>query len=149
MNQCTCSNILYHFTCSLYLHVKKHYMFSFIALLQVIMPRLSEHERSGAVEMLQLVCVFLTSRDIIIAIRQLYSSSEIVIRLHGQLNIDAGLVNQNDDPTYKRQLTSSLSTIFASTISVPAGYRQCQTNRRAPRVISIKILNKNIIIQLL
>ena len=93
--------------------------------------------------------MFLTSRDIIIAIRQLYSASEIVIRLLGQLNIDTGLVNQNDDPTLKWQLTSSPSTIFASTISVPAGYRQCKKNSRAPRVICIQILNKNILIQLL
>ena len=83
----------------------------------------------------KLVCVFLTSRDIIIAIRQLYSASEIVIRLLGQLNIDAGLVNQNYDPTLKLQLTSSVSTIFASTISIPAGYCQFQTISRAPKVI--------------
>ena len=38
-------------------------MFSFITFL--IMPRLSEHELSGAVGMLQAACVFLTSRDII------------------------------------------------------------------------------------
>ena len=38
--------------------------------------------------------VFLTSPDIIIAIRQLYSASEIVTRLLGQLKIDAGLVSQ-------------------------------------------------------
>ena len=61
----------------------------------------------------KLVCVYLMSRDIITAIRQLYSTSEIIIRLQGQLNIDAGLVNQNDDPTLKRQLMSSVSTILA------------------------------------
>ena len=97
----------------------------------------------------KLVCVFLTSRDIIIAIRQLNSASEIAIRLQGQFIIDAGLVNQNDDPVLKLQLTSSASTIFASTISIPAGIRQCQTNSRAPRVICIQILNQNILIQLL
>ena len=53
-----------------------------------------------------------------------------------------GLVNKNDDPTLRLQLTSSVSTIFAWTISVPAGYCQCQTNSRALRVISIQIFNK-------
>ena len=97
------------------------------------------------------MCVFVTSRNIIIAIRQLYSASDIVIRLQGELNIDADLVNKKDDPTLKWQLTSSVSTIFASTISVLAGYRQCQCqkNSRAPRVICIQILNQNILIQLL
>ena len=46
-------------------------------------------------------CVFLTSRDIIIAIRQLYSASKIVNRLLGQLKIDAGLVNQEWRPDVK------------------------------------------------
>ena len=57
-------------------------------------------------------------------------------------NIDAGLVNQNDDPTLRWQLTSRVLTIFASTISVRAGYRQCQTNSRALKVISIQIFNE-------
>ena len=81
--------------------------------------------------------MFLTSHDIIIAIHQLYSASEIVIRIQGQFNIDAVLVNQNDEQTLKRQLTSGVTTIFASTIFVPAGYRQCQINSIAPRVINI------------
>ena len=41
-----------------------------------------------------MACVFLTSQDIIIAIRQLYSASEIVTRLLGQLKIDACLVSR-------------------------------------------------------
>ena len=60
-------------------------------------------------ECCKLVCVFLTSRDIIIAICQLNNAPEIVIRLQGQLNIDAGLDNRNDDPTLRRQLTSILT----------------------------------------
>ena len=74
---------------------KKHSSYSLIALL--IMPRLSEHEQSGAIGMLKAGCVFLTSSDIIIAIFQLYSASEIVTRLLGQLKIVAGLVSQNGD----------------------------------------------------
>ena len=49
----------------------------------------------------------------------------------------------------RRQLTSNVSTIFASMISVLAGYRQFKTNKRASRVICIQIFNKNISIQLL
>ena len=71
---------------------KKHSSFSFTALL--FMPRLSEHELSGAIGMLKLAYVFLTSPDIIIATRQLYSASEIATRLLRQLKIDEGLVSQ-------------------------------------------------------
>ena len=74
---------------------EKYSSFSFIAIL--FMPCLSEHERSGAVRMLKAGVCFRTSPDIAIAIRQLYSTSEIVTRLLEQLKIDAGLVNQNGD----------------------------------------------------
>ena len=70
---------------------KKHSSFSFIASLFV--PRLSEHERTGAVGILKAGCVFLASLDIIIAIRQLYRTSEIVTRLLGQLKVDTGLAS--------------------------------------------------------
>ena len=43
--------------------------------------------------------------DIIIAVRQLNSATEIVTRLLGQLKIDAGLVNQEWRPALRRQLT--------------------------------------------
>ena len=83
------------------------------------MPQLSKHELSGAFGMLQAeTCVLLTSHDIIMVIRQLYSTSDIVTRLLGQLNIDAGLINQTDDPTLRQQLTLSVSTIFALAISI-------------------------------
>ena len=55
----------------------------------------------------------------------------------GTAKYHVGLVNQNDELSLRWQLTSSVSTIFASTISVPTGYRQCQTNSRAQRVICI------------
>ena len=61
---------------------KKHGSFSFIALLFV--PRLSEHKQPDAFGMLKAGVLFLTSQDIIIAIYQLYSYSEIVTRLLGQ-----------------------------------------------------------------
>ena len=85
----------------------------------------------------KLGCMFLTSLDIIVAIRQLLRASEIVIRLQEQLNIDPDLVNQNDDPTLRWQLTSRVSTLFASTIFVIGGYHQCQTNSRAQKVTCI------------
>ena len=77
------------------------------------------------------------------------SVSKIVIRLQGQLSIDAGLVNQNDDPSLRQQLMSSALSIFASTISVLACYHQCQANNRDLRAICIQIFNKNILTQLL
>ena len=119
---------------------KKHNSFSVIALL--FMPRLSEHELSGTLGMLTSGCVFLTSTDIIIAIRQLYGASKIVTRLLVQLKVDAGMANQEWRPTLRRQLTSIISTIFTSTISVPAGCRKCTTSSRAPRVIFSDFLIK-------
>ena len=38
------------------------------------MPRLSEHDRPGAIGLLKMGCVFLASPDSIIAIRQRYST---------------------------------------------------------------------------
>ena len=51
-----------------------------------------------------LACVFLTSPDIIIAIRQLYSASEIVTRLLGLFKIDVGLVSQEWRPALRGNL---------------------------------------------
>ena len=48
-------------------------------------------------------------------------------------------LTKNDDPTFRRQLTSSVSTIFASTICVLVDFRQFQINNRALSVICIKI----------
>ena len=70
---------------------KKHSTFSFIALLFV--PRLYEHERPIAIGMLKGGCLFQASPGIIIALPQLYSTSEIVTRLLGQLKVDTGLAN--------------------------------------------------------
>ena len=44
-------------------------------------------------ECLKLGFVFLASPDIIIVIRQLYSTSEIVTRLLGQFKVDTGQAN--------------------------------------------------------
>ena len=122
---------------------KKHSSFSFKALLFV--PRLSEHERPGAIEMLKVwVRVSGLAK---IAIRQLYSISEIVTRLLGQLKVDTGLANYEWRPTLRWQLTSVISTIFTSTISVLAGYQHCQTNSRAPRVFCFRFLIKDILLK--
>ena len=55
-------------------------------------------------ECYKLACVFLTLPDIIIAIRQLYSASEIVTRLLGQLKIDACLDSQEWRPALRANL---------------------------------------------
>ena len=103
---------------------------------------MSEHERFGAIGMLQAwvrvsdVTWYYTCHPLTVQrLRDRYQATE-------QWNIDAGLVNQNDELPLRWQLTSSISTILASTISVPTGYRQCQTNSKVPRVICIQIFNK-------
>ena len=53
------------------------------------MPRLSEHERSGAIGMLKTGMRVSDVAQYHIAIRQLCSTSEIITRLLGQLKIDA------------------------------------------------------------
>ena len=68
------------------------------------MPRLYEHERSGAIGMLKMGCVFLTSPYIIIAIHQLYNASEIVTRLLGHLKMDTGLVSHEWRPALRGNL---------------------------------------------
>ena len=80
------SNVACKYTCI------KTQQLQFIALL--FMPCLSEHERSGAFGMLK-AGVRGSDVAIIIAIRQLYSASEIVTRLQRQLKIVAGLVSRN------------------------------------------------------
>ena len=119
---------------------EKHGSISFITLL--IMPRLSEMNDLAQLECYRLGCVFLTSHDIKIAIRQFYSASEIVTRLLGQLKIEAGLVNQERRSDVRWKLTPIVSTIFALAISVPIGYRQCQTNSRAPRILCFRFFIK-------
>ena len=91
---------------------KKHNSFSFIALL--FMPRLSEHERFGAIGMLKAVVRVLTSPDIIIVICQLYSASEIVTRLLGQLKIDSGLVSQE----WRKALRANLRSLCIDDIYI-------------------------------
>ena len=76
---------------------------------------------------------------------QLYNAYEIVIRLQGQLNIDAGLVNQKWRPDVK----TATYVECINEICILATYRQFQTNNRASREICIHIFNKNILIQLL
>ena len=99
------------------------------------MPRLSEHERSGAIGMLNLACVFLTSQDITIGIRQLCSASEIITRLLGQLKIDAGLVSQEWRPALRANLRQlCIDDIYIDDIR-SSRFCQCQTNSRAPREI--------------
>ena len=71
--------IISHVACKYTWLYKKHSSFSFITLF--FMPRLSEHERSDAIEKWKAIC-------------QLYSASGIVTRLLGQLKIVTGLISQ-------------------------------------------------------
>ena len=73
--------------------------------------------------------LFLTSRDTIIAIRQLFFASEIITRPLGQLKMTQTWSAKNNNLTSRHQLTS-----IASKFSIPTGYRQCQTNNWTPRV---------------
>ena len=81
---------------------KKHNSFSFIALL--FMPRLSEHERSGAIRMLK-ACVRVSD---VARYHNCHPStiqcSEIVTRLLGRLKIDTGLVSQEWRPALRGNL---------------------------------------------
>ena len=111
---------------------KKHSCFNFIALL--FMPRLSKHERSGAIGVFK---ADVRVPDIIIAIRQLNSASEIITRLLGQLRSTQVWSAKNGDRRSEATYVDCVSTIFTSTISIPDGCCQCQTNGRAPWVICL------------
>ena len=119
---------------------KKHSSFSFITLLFV--PRLSEHERPGAIGMLKAgVRVSGVARyynchpSAIQRFRDCYQATRTNKGRHrpDKLRLATGI---------RRQLTSIISTILTSTISVPAGYQHCQTNSRVPRVICFRCLIK-------
>ena len=118
---------------------KKHNSFSFIALL--FMPRLSEHERSGAIGMLKAGVRFSDvaryhncHTSTIQRLRDRYQATGTVKdrRRSGQPRMATGVKSQN----------YCVSTIFTSTISVPVGYRHGQINSRAPRVIYFWVFNK-------
>ena len=96
------------------------------------MPRLSEHERPGAIGMLK-------AGVRVSGVARYYNCH--VTRLLGQLKVDTGLAKEWRR-ALRRQLTSIISTIFTSTISVTAGYQHCQLNSRAPRVICFRFLIK-------
>ena len=92
------SHVPCNYTC------KNHSSFSFIALLLLFMPHLSEHERSGAIGMLKAgVCVSDVARY-----HNCHPStiqrSEIVTRILGQLKIDTGLVSQEWRPALRGNL---------------------------------------------
>ena len=88
------------------------------------MPRLSEHERSGAIGMLQAgVRVSDVARHY-----NCHPSTILRLRDHYQAT---GSVKDRRRPGQRRrrQLTS-----IASKFSIPTGYRQCQTNNWTSRV---------------
>ena len=124
---------------------KKRGSFSFIALLFV--PRLSEHERPGAIGMLnagvRVSGVASYSNCLPPAIQHLrdcYQATRTVKGCHrfGQKRMATDI---------KTATTSIISTILTSTITVLAGYQHCQTNSRAPRVICFRFPIINILLQ--
>ena len=106
---------------------KKHCSFSFIALL--FMPRLYEHERSGAIGMLK---AGVRVSDVA---RYHNCHPSNIQRLRDRYKATGTFKDRRrsgqQEPTY----VNCVSTIFTSTISVPAGYCQCQTNSRDPKII--------------
>ena len=113
---------------------KKHSRFSFIVLL--FMPRLSKHEQSGSSGMLKAgVRVSDVARY-----NNCHPSTKQCVRERYQAT---GTVKERRRSGQPRMATNvktatyvgCISTILTATIFVPAGYCQCQTNSRAPRVI--------------
>ena len=99
------------------------------------MPCLSEHKWCGAIGMLKAGMRVLALPDILIAICQLYSASRDRYQATGTVN-DQRRSSQPRIMTGVKTATyvDCVSTIFTSTISVQAGYCQCQTSGRAPWV---------------
>ena len=106
------------------------------------MPRLSEHDQSGEIGMLQAgVRVSDVARYY-----DCHPSTLHGVRDRYQATVTAKDRRRSDYPTSVWQLTSIASTILASTISVPTGYCQCQTNSGALRVICFRFFDKNILL---
>ena len=80
------------------------------------MSRLSEHEQSAAIWMLQAGVPVSDVPRFIIASGQLYSAPEIVTRLLGQLKIDPGLINQEWKAKLRRQYVNCIDDICINDI---------------------------------
>ena len=129
--------IISHIAC-MYTCIKKHSSFSFIALLFV--PRLSVGMLKTGVHVSGIARYYNCHPSAIQHLRDCNQATRTVKgrHRHGQLRMATNI---------RRQLTLIISTIFTSTISVPAGYQHCQTNSWAPRVICFRFLIKNILLQ--
>ena len=135
--------IISHVACK-YTYIKNS-SFSFIALL--LMPRLSEHKRSGTIEILKAgICVSDVARyynchlSTIHSLRNRYQATGTVKDQY-----------RSDQPRmatgwrgYLRQLC--IDDIYINK-SVAADYCQCQTKSMAPRVTCICFFNKNVLSQ--
>ena len=115
---------------------KKHSSFSFIALL--FMPLLSEHEQSGANGMLK-------ARVLVSGIARYYNCHPSAIQ-HIRDCYQAARTFEGGHRPCQLLMATDIKmatnvyylTIFALTISIPAGYQHCLTNSRAPRVICFR-----------
>ena len=122
---------------------KKHSSFSFIALLFV--PRLSEHERPGAIGMIKAgVQVSGVARyynchpSAIQHLRDCYQVTWIGKGGHrpGKLRMATDIKTVN--------IVDYIDDIYIDDI-LPDGYQHCRTNSRAPRVICFRFLIRKII----
>ena len=127
------ANILWFHMLLVSIHVQKHSSFSFIAVL--FMPVCLNMNYLAQLERNSMGCVFLALPYIIIAICQLYSASEVVTRYYQAKDLRRSCQPRMVTGVKTATYVDCVSTIFMSTISILAGYCQCQTNRRAPRVI--------------
>ena len=120
---------------------KKHSSFSFKALLFV--PRLSEHERPGAVGMLK-------ARMRVSGVARYYYCHPPAIQHLRECYQATRTVKGRHRPCQRRMATdikTATMMIFTYTISDPIGYQHCQMNSRAPKVICFRFLIKNVLLQ--
>ena len=120
---------------------KKHSSFSFIALLFV--PRLSEHERPGAIVMFKAgVRVSGGARyynchpSAIQHLIDCYQATRTVKGRHrpGQLRMATDIKTATN--------VDYIDNIYVDYTYIHAGYQHCQTNSRAPRVFCFRFLIK-------
>ena len=102
------------------------------------MPRLSEHERPGAIGMLKAA---VRVSDVV----RYYNCHPLIIQHLRYCYQGTGTVKGRSRPGQARMATNVNTAPKVAYkddiyIDAPAGYRQCQTNSRAPRVICFRFL---------
>ena len=95
------------------------------------MPRLSEHERSGAIGMLKAV---MRVSDVV-RYHNCHSSTIQCLRDRYQATVTVKDQRRSGQPRMVTVVKSQLMLIVYNDNIRPTSYCQCQTNVRAPRVI--------------